>query len=404
MNTGRRPRIGLFDHISANLGGSQLVVARIAHQLSTSYDVDVIHDGTGYTVPRLGEAFGLDLSRVRDRIVTNVPYSFGLPGPHGVSGYVRSGLAFDRSLTARYDLFLYSGHSVPPICFARRGLVYQHFPIEGHPLDEQVTLERWNQRSALDRRLRGAMHQWIWNKRLKGYQKIFVNSRFTGLELKRRWRLAPTVLYPPVTLDTTSVSKQNLIVSVGRFDGRDGKNIRAQIEAFPGFLAQVSGEWALCMMGFCGTQPEDVAQVERLRAVTSGMPVTILANAERQVMVDRLCEAKLFWHTRGLDGPGGRPLEPRHQEHFGIATVEAMMAGCVPLVPASGGQPEIVEDGVSGFLCRDLDNMVAHSIALAKDGVALARMGKRASERSMAFHASVFDRAIAATVRELLGR
>jgi len=36
-------------------------------------------------------------------------------------------------------------------------------------------------------------------------------------------------------------------------------------------------------------------------------------------------------------------------EHFGITTVEAMAAGCVPLVYDSGGQAEIVSSGYNGY-------------------------------------------------------
>lgn len=401
MSQAFRRRVGLFDHLSANRGGGQLVVARIASQLSIDHDVDLIHDGTGYTAQSLGEAFGLDLTQVRDRTLKDIPRSFEMPGELGVSDYLFSGPAFDRALTAPYDLFLYSGHSLPPVCHARRGIVYQHFPMEGHPFDPGATPKYWEQLNGLDRRIRAAAYQWIWDKRMRSYQRIFVNSQFTAAELQRRWRLTPTILYPPVALDPVTRVKQNVIVSVGRFDGRDGKNIRAQVEAFPRFLAEAPGDWAFCAMGFCGRGPEDIAQVKSLRDQTAGLPMTFLANAERSVMVERLCEAKLFWHTRGLGRPGVA-LEPRHQEHFGIATVEAMMAGCVPLVAKAGGQTEIVENGVSGVLCSDMDAMVAQSVELARDEVSRARMAERARERGKAFHASVFDRAIGDTVRGLL--
>ena len=78
------------------------------------------------------------------------------------------------------------------------------------------------------------------------------------------------------------------------------------------------------------------------------------------------------------------------------------MAGCVPLVPASGGQPEIVQHGLSGFLCRDADALIAHSVELANDDELRARMSSMAAERSMAFRAEVFDRGFREAVRESL--
>jgi glycosyltransferase involved in cell wall biosynthesis len=35
-------------------------------------------------------------------------------------------------------------------------------------------------------------------------------------------------------------------------------------------------------------------------------------------------------------------MNPELTEHFGISTVEAISAGCIPLVVGRGGQPEIV--------------------------------------------------------------
>jgi glycosyltransferase involved in cell wall biosynthesis len=115
-----------------------------------------------------------------------------------------------------------------------------------------------------------------------------------------------------------------------------------------------------------------------------------------------LGEAKLFWHSRGLAGREEENLPAWRMEHFGIATVEAMMAGCVPLVPASGGQTEIVEDRRSGFLCRDTDELVEHSVELAKDEELRERMSRMAAERSLSFRSEVFDRRFREVVREAL--
>ena len=61
--------------------------------------------------------------------------------------------------------------------------------------------------------------------------------------------------------------------------------------------------------------------------------------------------AAVYWHATGLDEDIDD--DPVRAEHFGITTVEAMSAGAVPVVIAAGGQPEIVRDGVDGFLFGD---------------------------------------------------
>ena len=40
-------------------------------------------------------------------------------------------------------------------------------------------------------------------------------------------------------------------------------------------------------------------------------------------------------------------------EHFGIAIIEAMATGCLPVVHASGGPLEIVDNGQYGLIYRD---------------------------------------------------
>jgi len=148
----RLPRVGIFDHLSLRLGGGQLVVAHMAAQLSQHYAVDVIHCGQGYTVGSLATAFGLDLTRVNERIMSNSLASFSPPGLK--IGYVRRMLQLDRELTEPYDLFIYSGHGVPPFCSAGRGLVYCHFPFESHPNRDLLRTDGWEGRSRLDRWIR----------------------------------------------------------------------------------------------------------------------------------------------------------------------------------------------------------------------------------------------------------
>jgi hypothetical protein len=90
----------------------------MAAQLSENYQVEVIHSGRGYTISDLASAFEVDLSRARERIVPDWLGSLGLPGRQSTWTGLRSRLRADWALTAPYDLFIYSGHGVPP--FKRR--------------------------------------------------------------------------------------------------------------------------------------------------------------------------------------------------------------------------------------------------------------------------------------------
>jgi glycosyltransferase involved in cell wall biosynthesis len=77
---------------------------------------------------------------------------------------------------------------------------------------------------------------------------------------------------------------------------------------------------------------------------------------------------------------------PSRQESFGLVALEAMSAG-VPVVASNiGGLPEVVEDGVTGFL-HDPDDELALSSSIEKllgNDRLRARMGRAARRHARA--------------------
>ena len=74
---------------------------------------------------------------------------------------------------------------------------------------------------------------------------------------------------------------------------------------------------------------------------------------------------------------------PSAQESFGLAALEAM-ACQVPVVASRvGGLPEVVEDGVSGFLCEpgDVEGMAKAAVALLSDPALHKQFAKAALDR-----------------------
>jgi glycosyltransferase involved in cell wall biosynthesis len=67
------------------------------------------------------------------------------------------------------------------------------------------------------------------------------------------------------------------------------------------------------------------------------------------------------------------------EEPFGLVMIEAMLSGTPVLAFARGAVPEIVDDGVTGFLCRDVDDMAARLAAIGTFDRAACR--RRALER-----------------------
>jgi L-malate glycosyltransferase len=121
-------------------------------------------------------------------------------------------------------------------------------------------------------------------------------------------------------------------------------------------------------------------------------------NVDREHICQALAEAKLFWHTAGLLNDEAK--SPNNAEHFGIATVEAMRAGCVPLVINSGGQREIIQNPASGFLCEDMEELVRNSVAVARDERGWRELSRQAYIRSRAFGSETFERRVSEIVSE----
>jgi len=77
-------------------------------------------------------------------------------------------------------------------------------------------------------------------------------------------------------------------------------------------------------------------------------------------------------------------LLPSEIESFGLVALEAMACE-VPVVASKvGGLPEVVTDGVEGFLVepRDTEKMAERSLSILSDDVYRKEMGRRAREKA----------------------
>jgi glycosyltransferase involved in cell wall biosynthesis len=140
-----------------------------------------------------------------------------------------------------------------------------------------------------------------------------------------------------------------------------------------------------------------------VRALAAGYPVVIHTDIARADLHALYRRASVFWHATGYGTD--EQAHPEAMEHFGIVTVEAMSAGCVPVVIARGGQPEIVQHGVSGFLWSTLDELKALTLQYASSDEAAKRAYRtEAIEASQRYSTRNFRANLDDIVRYVMGQ
>ena len=112
----------------------------------------------------------------------------------------------------------------------------------------------------------------------------------------------------------------------------------------------------------------DRAELEQ-RVIAHGLADAVQFVGEQPDVVPWLSAADLF-------------LLPSSQESFGMAALEAMACEVPVVASRIGGLPEVIEDGVTGFLCEldDVQGMADRSIAVLQDRTLRDRVGAAAAE------------------------
>jgi glycosyltransferase involved in cell wall biosynthesis len=279
-----------------------------------------------------------------------------------------------------YDLFVNCTHWRPPFSHARRAVLLVLFPFYTPPWHERGTaaLPWWRQ-------LRHeTYYSFEWRRRLGTYDRTLAISRYSADWTRRRWRVGPEIVHPPVDVAFERVPKDNLIVSVGRYSTMAHTKKQAEmVRTFAAMHADGMRGWQYACVGGLNTRAENHAYFERVRADGAAAPVVVEANVPRARVRDLLSRGRIFWHATGLGED--EDTRPELAEHFGIATVEAMAAGCVPVVINRGGQSEIVTHGRNGFLWNTLDEMKAYTCQLAEDPALWAQLSDAARRRASDF-------------------
>jgi glycosyltransferase involved in cell wall biosynthesis len=236
---------------------------------------------------------------------------------------------------------------------------------------------------------------------LEPYERVLANSEYTRGWIRRYWDVDADLLFPPIRVHELHPGpKRRQIITVGRFIARGQGHSKKQLEMVEAFGAMVASGalegWKLHVVG--GVEDAQLPYFEQVSRAADGLPVELHANAPRSLVEELLAASSVFWSATGYGEDERRA--PWTFEHFGMTTVEAMAAGCVPVVIDKAGQREIVRDGVDGFHWSTLAELEARTRQVADDEALRERLAAAASARAADFS----DQAFAARWTEIAAR
>jgi N-acetyl-alpha-D-glucosaminyl L-malate synthase BshA len=157
-----------------------------------------------------------------------------------------------------------------------------------------------------------------------------------------------------------AAGNEALVVHVSNF--RPVKRVGIVVEVFRRIREQVRAR--LVMIG----DGPDRAAAER-QVLELGLSDAVEFVGEQPDVVPWLSAADLFLLTSS-------------QESFGMAALEAMACEVPVVATRVGGVPEVIEDGVTGFLCdlNDIHGMTERAVRLVRDRDHASAIGRNAAE------------------------
>ncbi len=269
--------------------------------------------------------------------------------------------------TAQFDILYYQTDGSLFFSLAKKNILHIQIPLK---LDKSSLIERL---------------------KLANWQIKNTNSEFTKKYIERFWQTKIDCVHQPYVNSEefqTNLKKEKIILSVGRFFCQlHSKRQDVLVDFFKSLVEldlKALQDWKLVLLG----QKEDELFAQKVSDLAKNLNIEILHEADRATLLKLYQKASIYWHASGFEVD--EEENPEKVEHFGIATLEAMAAGVVPIVINKGGQKEILGESLQGCLWTDKDDCLAKTLKLIKNNQEQEKLGQLARERSLLFSKAKF--------------
>ncbi|TMI29958.1 glycosyltransferase [Candidatus Bathyarchaeota archaeon] len=223
--------------------------------------------------------------------------------------------------------------------------------------------------------------QTFYRNRVHYIDRFLSVSNYTREFVKGIWGRDSTTVYPPCPVKLYTFSnavRENLVITIGRIV--EEKRMHIMLE-----IARKLPDVKFAIIGSVASQEDNYYKALRENAPDN---LSFVLSPLRKVR-EILGRAKVYVHCA-------------QGEHFGITIVEAMAAGCVPVVHDSGGPREIVTQG-AGYRWQDVGEATEQISRLMYDERKRSEMSAASTARAAIFGEEAFESSMEQVLKEYDG-
>jgi glycosyltransferase involved in cell wall biosynthesis len=246
-----------------------------------------------------------------------------------------------------YDLTIITKQIMLPVF---SDIIYVHFPVfvpgfESYNYPDRYVYNVWLRAySRPEVAIRSVLLSLF--KSMEYKPLILTNSRFSAAAIKRLLEVNAIVLYPPVNVEkylplSKNTNRNKIVLTISRIAPEKGLDIIPEI-------AKEVKDVKFVIAGTLSSIAYYRVLMSRIKVAGVEDRVKLFTNVSENLKMELLAKAMVYLH-------------PTRYEHFGVAVVEAMAAGLIPIIHKSGGPwVDIVEGGKYGRGFSSLDELIYH--------------------------------------------